>query len=193
MSTEDTTGRGDIELSICANCGKGEEESDKLKACTACKLVKYCNRDCQISHRKQHKKECKKRAAEIYDEKLFKEVEPVECPICMLPLPLNTGQSVFESCCGKTVCRSCVIAIIESEGKDLCAFCRTPYATTNDEYIKRARKLMDKGDAEAFSLLAGLYHRGEMGLPQDHQKAFELILRAGELGSANAYNNLGFS
>jgi len=50
---------------ICANCGKGEEESDNLKTCTACKLVKYCNRDCQIAHRSQHKKACKKRAAEL--------------------------------------------------------------------------------------------------------------------------------
>ena len=30
---------------LCANCGKGEEESHKLKSCTACKLVKYCNRE----------------------------------------------------------------------------------------------------------------------------------------------------
>ena len=50
--------------STCANCGKGEDSSIKLKACAACKLVKYCNRECQIAHRPQHKKACKKRAAE---------------------------------------------------------------------------------------------------------------------------------
>ena len=44
-----------------------------LKKCTACKMVKYCNRDCQVAHRARHKKECKKRAAEIYDETLFKD------------------------------------------------------------------------------------------------------------------------
>ena len=72
MSTnKDTAGKEDNEVSVCANCGKGEEESDKLKACTACTMVKYCNRECQIAHRKQHKKECRKRAAEIHDEKLF--------------------------------------------------------------------------------------------------------------------------
>ena len=38
-------------IEMCANCGKGEDESDILKACTACKLVKYCGRDCQIAHR----------------------------------------------------------------------------------------------------------------------------------------------
>ena len=92
-------------IAICANCGK--EGEDSLKACTACKMVKYCNRDCQIAHRKHHKKECKKRAAELYDEKLFKEVEPDECPICMLPLPLSSQTSV-ESCCGKSICNGCI-------------------------------------------------------------------------------------
>ena len=41
----------DNNKSVCANCGKGKEESGKLKACTACKMVKYCNRECQIAHR----------------------------------------------------------------------------------------------------------------------------------------------
>jgi len=69
MSTED-------EVSVCANCGKGEEESGKLKSCTACKLVKYCSRECQIAHRPQHKRECRRRAAELHDEKLFKQPPP---------------------------------------------------------------------------------------------------------------------
>ena len=72
-----------ILLTTCANCGKGEESSGDLKACTACKLVKYCNRECQIAHRPLHKKACKKRAAELHDEALFKEHPPPEdCPIC---------------------------------------------------------------------------------------------------------------
>ena len=32
-------------ITTCAKCGK---EGESLKACTACKLVKYCNRECQI-------------------------------------------------------------------------------------------------------------------------------------------------
>jgi len=54
-----------METSTCANYGKGEEESNNLKSCVACKMVKYCNRDCQIAHRPMHKKACKKRAAEL--------------------------------------------------------------------------------------------------------------------------------
>ena len=56
---------------ICAKCGK---EGGSLKSCAACKLVKYCSRDCQIAHRSQHKKECRKRAADdLHDENLFKD------------------------------------------------------------------------------------------------------------------------
>ena len=116
----------DDDTILCSNCGKGEESAGDLKACTACKMVKYCNRDCQVSHRKQHKQACKKRAAELYDEKLFREVEPDECPICMLPPPLydnNTG-TTFQPCCGKNICNGCVDTMEESGVEDLCPFCK---------------------------------------------------------------------
>ena len=177
----------------CANCGKGEEESGNLKSCVACKMVKYCNRECQIAHRPLHKKACKKRAAELHDEKLFRDVEPDECPICMLPLPIEGKESTFKSCCGKMICNGCIHEMIMSEGNDLCPFCRTPPSSSNEEEIKRTNKLMDKGNAEAFHTLAGDYSEGIMGLPQDYQKANELYLKAGELGCHVGYYNLGYS
>ena len=42
MSTVDK--EANVIVSVCANCGK---EGDNLKSCAACKLVKYCSRDCQ--------------------------------------------------------------------------------------------------------------------------------------------------
>eukprot|EP00562_Extubocellulus_spinifer_P018038 CAMPEP_0178594274 /NCGR_PEP_ID=MMETSP0697-20121206/30411_1 /TAXON_ID=265572 /ORGANISM="Extubocellulus spinifer, Strain CCMP396" /LENGTH=96 /DNA_ID=CAMNT_0020231543 /DNA_START=50 /DNA_END=336 /DNA_ORIENTATION=- len=46
----------------CASCGtKGQD----LKRCTACKSVHYCNRECQKSHRRAHKVECKKREKQL--------------------------------------------------------------------------------------------------------------------------------
>ena len=56
---------------LCANCGKHGSDIVKLKNCTACHLVKYCGVDCQRAHRKQHKKACKQRAAELKDEQLY--------------------------------------------------------------------------------------------------------------------------
>ena len=179
------------EVDVCANCG--EEGRDGLKACTACKLVKYCNRDCQIAHRSKHKKACKKRAAELHDEKLFKQPPSrEECPICMLPFPLAADQAVFHPCCGKRICIGCIYAISEKEGANiLCAFCRTPYAKSAEEEVRRNKRLMEKGNSLAFKMFAGCYVTGSLGMPQDWAKANELLLKAGNLGCNEAYNNLG--
>ena len=54
-------------------------------------------------------------------------------------------------------------------------------------------KLMEKGNAEAFYFLGGYYRSGIKGMPQNHAKANKLYLKAGELGHAAAYFNLGCS
>jgi len=184
-------------ISVCANCGKGEEESDNLKACTACNLVKYCNRECQIAHRKQHKKECRKRAAELHDEKLFKQPPPKEdCPICFIRLPaLPTGGKYF-SCCGKTICSGCVYApVYDDQGNEvdkLCPFCRTPLPDSEEGIAERYERRMQANDPKAIKL-GVWYFEGLSGLPQNHTKALELYHRAGELGYAKAYTNIGIT
>ena len=60
-------------------------------------------------------------------------------------------------------------------------------------HIKRLNKLMDNGNGEAYSTLASFYFEGSFSLKQDYQKARELYLKAGELGCATAYYNLGIS
>jgi len=173
----------------CANCGKGEENSNNLKTCTACRLVKYCSRECQIAHRPQHKKACKKRAAELYDEALFKEVEPEECPICFISLPLHSHLVSFRTCCGKKICNGCSYEIFMSVGEDICAFCRTPPASTAEIKLKRLKNLMDKGNDYAYNVVAFSFAEGINSLPQDWNKANEFYLKAGDC--AEAYYNLG--
>ena len=110
---------------VCAACGKG---SGSLKTCTACKLVKYCGVDCQRAHRPKHKRECKRRAAELHDEALFKQPPSQdECPICLLQLPLDGNDCVYQSCCGHTICQGCVLASMEADDNS-CPFCRQPHA-----------------------------------------------------------------
>ena len=102
--------------------------------------------------------------------------------------------SIFKSCCGKRICSGCVLAMMMSEGgKQLCPFCRELNAFSDNEHVKRTKKLMKAGNAEAFNMLGGCYSIGEMGMPIDWVKAVELYLRAGELGSAGGYYNLGCS
>jgi len=178
------------DISLCANCGKGEGAD--LKECTACKMVKYCNRDCQIAHRPQHKKACKKRAVELHDEKLFQPPPAEDCPICMLLLPsLHTG-SKYRGCCGKRICSGCIHAVkIRDGGVGLCPFCRTPTPNQAEELVEQMKKLVEVGDANAMFDLGICYSEGLHGLPQDRAKALELWHQAGKLGYVPSYYNIG--
>ena len=181
MSTAD-------EMSKCAACGN---DGDGLKTCTPCKLVKYCNTACQRAHWKIHKKKCKKRAAELHDEAIFKEPpEREECPICMLTLPLENGKISYQACCGKTLCAGCIYAAYRADSRELCPFCRTPEATSDELIIERIKKRAEGDDANAIYSLGCFYSDGDMGLQQDHNKAMELWLRAGELGCAASHHSI---
>ena len=177
----------------CASCGK---EGGNLNTCNKCKMVTYCNAACKKKHRSKHKKACERRVAELHDEELFKEHPPEDdCPICFLPLPIETNRTTFQTCCGKVICDGCIHAMKEEargRGKiNLCAFCRVPSPRSDAEEVKRVKKLMDANNANAFNMFGGYYRRGDGGMPQDFAKANELFLRAGELGCAKSYYNLG--
>ena len=192
-----TAGGGEEIMLLCANCGKGEEntESEKLKTCSGCKTIKYCSADCQKAHRPQHKKECKKRAAELYDIKLFKTPSLNEdCPICMLRLPsLYTGQK-YRSCCGKIICSGCIYAVEKRDGGvGLCPFCRTSAPVSIEESNKQMKKRVEVNDPEGIHNVGCCYGDGLYGFPQVHAKALELWHRAATLGCAASYNNVGFA
>ena len=183
------------DTSYCANCGKGEEDSNKLKACTACKMVKYCNRECQLAHRPQHKKECKKRAAQLHDVALFADPPKKEdCPICFERLPLLKSGWRYYACCGKVICCGCIYAVETTKTTviPLCPFCRIPAPTEVEELNKRRRKRLEAGDAIAIHQQGCDYRDGRNGYPQDYTKALELWHQAGELGHSEAYVCIGY-
>jgi len=196
---------------LCARCGE-EEGDDDLKFCAGCKLVKYCSRECQSAHRPQHKKECKKRAAELHllgsmsvsdqitpvsDEILFKQPPPKEdCQICFLPMPLWWTGYKYMACCGKILCSGCIYApVYDNQGnkvaEEKCPFCRTPVHTTDKELVERYKKRMEVNDAEAIFTLGCFYGQGSLGFPQNTAKALELWHRAGEFGHTHSYYNIG--
>ncbi|EJK57731.1 hypothetical protein THAOC_22196 [Thalassiosira oceanica] len=145
---------------VCANCGsKLGSDAVKLKNCTACCLVKYCGVDCQRAHRKQHKKACKQRAAELKDEQLYSQgLERPEgdfCPICTLPIPLQVNEhSGFMVCCMKRICFGCSMAA-QKRGMFDCAFCRTP--VSDDDDLTRIQARVSKNDPVAIHYLGQKY------------------------------------
>ena len=185
----------EVASQVCANCGKAGSGGVKLRNCTACRLVKYCGVDCQRAHRKQHKKACKKRAAEMKAERLYgqghERPEGDFCPICTLPIPLPMEKhSIINVCCMKRVCDGCVVAARQRGMGGNCAFCRTPTPEDDASRIAMVQKRIDAGDAVAIDFLACIYYHGGYGLEKDVQRAIELWTEAAELGSIDAHFEL---
>ena len=194
MLSQQNISNNENDVSVCTNCGK---EGDNLNICNKCKAVKYCNAACKKKHRSKHKKQCERRVAELHDEALFREPPPQhgDCPICFIRLPnMGTGRR-YMSCCGKIVCSGCHHADVQDNHGNIivgkkCPFCRTP-VPTDEENIERLKKRMEVGDTLAFLSMGNYYDRGQYGLPQDSAKALDFLHKAGKLGNAMAYNNIG--
>ena len=131
----------------------------------------------------------------ISDEDLFKQPpQKDDCPICFLRMPALSSGSKYEVCCGKVICSGCIYANAKIDlDKQLCPFCRTPAPDTDNELVKRNKKRMEDGDAEAIYCHGVYYDDGMFGLPQNRVKALELYHQAGELGEARAYTNIGYA
>ena len=175
------------EIILCASCGKSEcDDGIKLKKCTACYLVRYCSVKCQKDHRPQHKKKCKKRAAELREELLFKQPESSsdgDCPICCLPLPRDPKQCVFMTCCSKRICVGCDYANEDRDSK--CPFCRKVAADTYEEQIERLMQRIEANDPDAMCEMGTERCRGG-----DYNSAFEYYSRAAALGDVLAHYQL---
>jgi len=178
--------------SCCASCGVAEIDDIKLTDCSACDLVRYCSVKCQKEHRSQHEEACKKRAAELHDEILFKQPESShigDCPICMIPLSIDQTKSGVWSCCSKIICNGCHHANILRERKEKlghsCPFCRKPVPSTDKQCDKQMMKRIAANDPVAMRVKGIQQYKKE-----DYRRAFEYFTRAAELGDAEAQYRL---
>jgi hypothetical protein len=182
----------DADEEVCANCGKSAGDDVKLRKCTACKLVKYCSVECQKIHRPQHKKACKKRAAELRDDKLFTQPDRScygECPICCLPLPLDYTKRLINPCCCKRICRGCSHANqereIEQGLEQRCPYCREPIPKTQEEGNQVLMKRVKVNDPVALLQMGvNCFNEG------NSEGAVQYWTKAAKLGEMDAHFNL---
>jgi len=205
----------------CADCGGVAGGGISLKTCKSCMLVEYCNADCQRNHWPSHKIECKRRAAELRDEALFKDPPPKEdCSICFLPMPgqlincvslppatissvpindfananegLGKRMEEYFSCCGKSICQGCISSLNKSGNMWNCPYCNAEkMGKTDKEVVEDLMKRVEANDAGATYVLGSYHYHGQYGLHQDEKKATELWTQAAELGFSEAHKALG--
>lgn len=151
------------------------------------------NRQC--SHHSEHIIETEKHNADtqLGDKALFQQPpKNKDCPICFLLLPEATsGTSNFQfPCCGKVICRGCDYALFIQGDETSCPFCRNSLSD-GENCVKLLRQRAERNDPMAIFELGTCYFTGQLDVPQDQPKGLELWLRAGELGLATAYLNIG--
>ena len=176
----------------CANCGAAEVDDIKLEDCDGCDLVKYCSLKCREEHREQHSEECKNRKIELHDRKLFTQPDGTNlgaCPLCFLPMPLDLDKSTFYACCSNLICNGCVVANYMSNLNDETKARRCPFCRESSDDYERDKMLMERVKANDPAALR------EMGrehyIEGDHDKTFQYLSRAAELGDLEAHAQLG--
>ena len=198
------SGDNEAKLCCCASCGIAEIDEIKMVPCDGCDLVRYCGDECQELHRPEHEEDCKKRAAELRDELLFKQPESThmgDCPICRLPLPLDGKKSAIMDCCSKIICKGCLLANAEQTMEmrlvPSCPFCREPLGVCD----KRLRKRIEANDPNALRTYgAKQYRKGDLKeiltlhpsieSTTDYRSAFEYFIKAAELGNTWSHYDL---
>mmetsp|Transcript_12051 Transcript_12051/g.19897 ORF Transcript_12051/g.19897 Transcript_12051/m.19897 type:complete len:315 (-) Transcript_12051:215-1159(-) len=194
MSGAEETNNDD-KIMRCAGCGIAGGDDVKLMKCSGCQLVRYCGVKCQREHRPKHKKECKKIAAELHDEILFKQPESSDlgdCPICCLPLPLDRHKtSMMMPCCAKSICNGCFGFNLkrEAEGRlePKCAFCRN-VIPRSDHYNWLKKSLMKRVEANDPAALCQMATKTLE--ERDFRSSFEYLTKAVELGDVFSHYNL---
>ncbi len=172
----------------CANCGIAGVDEIKLEDCDGCDLVKYCSNKCQENHRKRHDEDCKIRAQQLHDKKLFRQPDGSndgECPICFLPMPLAPTKCAYYPCCSKRACDGCSYTHHVQNKNDNCPFCRESSWDVEEDEKREMKRVKANDPAAMCEMGAERYDEG------DYDGAFEYWTKAAELGDIDAHCQLG--
>ena len=176
----------------CASCGIAELDDIKLVPCDGCDLVRYCSDACREDHKADHEEACKKRAADLREEILFRQPECThrgDCPICTVPIPLDPAKSGMYMCCSKVICKGCAQANqmreIRMRLRQSCPFCRKPLPKTQEEHDKLNMKRVEANDPDA------LCHEGVKQYNKgNYHGAFKYWTKAAAMDNVEAHYQL---
>lgn len=128
---------------------------------------------------------------EVTDDILFKQPESShlgDCPICIIPLPLDISKSKATACCSKIICIGCNFANQKSEYErkfkldPKCPFCREPIPKSEKQRSWNKRKRREANDPYALR-----DHGARCLQKKDYKVAFQYLSKAADLGDVTAH------
>jgi hypothetical protein len=165
---------------VCTSCGGAKEDIQTTK-CNSCQYHDFC----------QERNE--REMAEIWNDPLFTPPPEIshlgECPICLLPLPLDMTKYRMNPCCCKFICIGCSYATEKREREEglehKCPYCRSHAPESEEDAVQMMMPRVMANDPVA------LCHMGaKCSLEEDYEGAFEYLTKAAELGNAEAHYQL---
>ena len=182
----------------CAGCGKARAAGTKLRRCSRCRLVFYCDTKCQRAHRRTHKPSCIKPTPPVVAGAALpvagaavtsmpvteeeqeavaeeeKEAVTEECPICLEPLlgDIHSPTRARLFCCGKQTCVDCKNGCMARK-IFRCPMCRSAVPRSPEEEVNALLPNAVHGQAWAQNSLAVCFATGR-GVKRDLKQAFEL-------------------
>ena len=144
----------------------------------------------------------KKLEEDLKDVDLFAPLPPTDdCGICLEPLSRAQWKNFTQMCCGNQICRRCLdghkLSIKKKNEKNAgkankktiahtCPFCRELEPQGKDESVRRVMARISLSDPTAMSMFGVLLIDGKCGITKDEMEGYYLLIRAAELGSAEA-------
>jgi len=121
-------------MSRVVNCGNCNTASEHLLACSKCKQVSYCNKDCQAAHWPAHKAPCKAFAKSAHKKDVVGDI----CAICLDNL--NNGEKLWTLHCNHKFHDACYRTHNGySSTTSLCPICRAWVGTTRSDGSNKLR------------------------------------------------------
>ena len=120
-----------------------------------------------------------------------------ECPICLIPLPIDDKSTCYRPCCGKMICKGCIAdqvqMFIRDSGDEMqeemikalnqCMFCRTDMYGKSDE-LNRAAAENNRPE--------GMFRVGLLYLAdENNEEGTKWLKRATVLGCGKAAEKIG--
>jgi tetratricopeptide (TPR) repeat protein len=183
MSNTEERGDGN---EVCASCG-GAKDNVQTRKCNSCQYRDFCQYQKEKSERQR---------AEIRDDPLFTPPPEIshlgDCPICLLPLPLDEQKWRINACCCKLICIGCSYANEKRERREglehKCTYCRSLLPKSQEEAAQMMIPRVKANDPIALLQMGGMCDR-----EGDHEEAIQYYTKAAELGDMDAHYNLSIS
>lgn len=212
--------KSSINEQTCEHCGEVEDPKNKMKSCSRCLLVSYCNVACQTAHWKNgHKQLCiqvidRKPSTSLSDTKETTN-DGTRCVICLY------SDSVTMPC-DHTFHAKCVVDLRAASLKPSCPLCRTNIPPgpekayieaqrifykyeqlksaglestiiSREKLVKQFNELWKVASSEGHAKSQynlGMSYQDGLGVTRNYEKAFELYLKAAKQGLDTAQFNL---